>query len=254
MAAHLRLSRVAVDGQRLPAPLARRVGSGVMRVVLLHPLPLDGRVWAASMRTWAGSVVVPSLYALGESMEAWASEVLQSAGPGPLVLVGCSVGGSCAIEVARLAPERVRLLVLVGAKAGHRTEPKLRDEAVRVLSEEGMTGAWLRYWAPLFGPHTDPDVVERARGIAFEQKVDDVIRGVRVFHGRPDRRAFLEALDVPVCVVSGELDRTPAGSAALAASLRRGSFHRVAGAGHYVPLERPAELTAIVGRAMEARL
>jgi len=221
-----------------------------MRVVLLHPLPLDGRIWAPAMRAWAGSVVVPSLYSLGDSMEAWASGVLQSAGPGPLGLVGCSAGGSCAIEVARLAPERIRLLVLVGAKAGHRPEPALCHEAVRVLSEEGMAGAWPRYWAPLFGPHADPDVVERARDIAFEQNVEDVICGVRVFHARPDRSAFLGALDVPVCVVSGEFDRAPAGGAALAASLRRGSFHRVAGAGHYVPLERPAELTAIVRQAM----
>jgi len=222
-----------------------------MNAVLLHPLPLDARIWAPEMRSLAGHVVAPDMYALGDSIEAWASGVLERAGQGPLAFVGCSVGGSCAIEVACLAPERVRLLVLVGAKAGHRPEPALRDEAVRVLSTEGMAGAWTRYWAPLFGPNADPEVVERARRSAFEQDVEDVIRGVRVFHGRSDRSEFLEGLDVPVCVVSGEHDRTPSEGAELAARLRRGSFHRVAGAGHYVPLERPAELTAIVRQAME---
>gem|GEM_PF-4154891 len=32
--------------------------------------------------------------------------------------------------------------------------------------------------------------------------------------------------------------------------LRHGRFHRVDGAGHYVPLESPAELTSIVQQAM----
>ncbi len=221
-----------------------------MPLVLLHPLPLDASIWPPELRSLEASVVAPNLYDLGDSIEAWAYRILELVGTGPLVLVGCSMGGSCAIEVAHLAPERVRLLVLVGAKPAHRPEPAFRDEAVRVLSSEGMAGAWPRYWAPLFGPSADPEVVERARHIALAQDVEAVIRGVRVFHGRPDRSAFLEALDVPIRVVSGEHDRTPSQGAALAARLRKGRFQRVEGAGHYVPLERPAELIAIVQQAL----
>src|SRR4051812_16968516 len=135
-----------------------------------------------------------------------AASVLELAGPGQLVLVGNSVGGSCAIEIARLAPERVRLLVLIGAKAGHRPEPEFRDKALRVLAEQGMAGAWAVYWEPLFGPDTDASAVETARQIAFRQDISHIIRGMRVFHSRPDRTAFIEEWNEPVLVVSGEHD------------------------------------------------
>lgn len=71
-------------------------------------------------------MIRPNLYGLGESLEAWAGGVLDLVSTGPLILVGSSVGGSCALEVARLAPDRVAAVALIGAKAGHR--PKRASE------------------------------------------------------------------------------------------------------------------------------
>jgi len=219
--------------------------------VLLHALPLDGSMWPDEVRGLAPDVVAPTLYGLGDSVEDWARGVLDLAGSGSLDVVGCSVGGSCAVEVARLAPDRVRSLVLVGAKAGHRPEPDRRDAAVRLLAEQGLDRAWDELWAPLFAPDADPAVVARARRIARHQDVDAVIRGVVAFHGRPDREQFLEELDVPVLIVRGEHDRIPRDPAALAARLRHGRFTEVVGAGHYVPLERPAALAEVLRVALD---
>ena len=124
-----------------------------MALVLLHPLPLDETIWPAEIARLDARVISPTLYELGDSLEAWASAVLDLVGPEPMVIVGNSIGGSCAIEVARLAPERVRVIVLAGAKPGHRRDPELRDQALRVLATEGVAGAWTRYWAPLFAPN-----------------------------------------------------------------------------------------------------
>ena len=197
-------------------------------------------------------VVAPCLYELGETIESWASAVVDMAGIEPMVLVGNSVGGSCAIEIALQVPDRVELIVLIGTKAGHRPEPTFRDEAIQVLTTEGMRAAWPRYWAPLFGESTDDSVIERARQIAERQSIDDVVRGVRVFHSRPDRADRIRHVDVPIVVVSGEYDRAPANGRAFAAQLRRGVFRSVSGAGHYVPLERPVELVGIVRDSISA--
>lgn len=234
-------------------PIVGPATFGPMTVLLLHPLPLDGSMWPSGMPALGPRVLAPTLYGLGDSIGDWAAGVLELAGPGPLVVVGNSIGGSCAVEVASLAPERVRLLVLIGAKPGHRPEPGRRDEAVRLLSDAGIEAAWERYWAPLFAPGADAGVVARARAIACSQPVDDVIRGVQVFHGRPDRSAFLESVDLPVLVVSGEHDRTPSGTEAIAARLCNGTFRRVTGAGHYVPLERPVPLTAMIRQAIDGQ-
>jgi len=223
-----------------------------MKVVLLHPLPLDSSMWSEEIRNLGQTVLAPDLYELGNSLESWASRVLELAGSGPLVLIGNSVGGSCAVEIARLVPDRVRLLVLIGAKPGHRPDPAFRDAAVELLSEHGMAKGWPTYWEPLFGPNVDPLVLEAARNIAFAQDVDQIIRGVRVFHGRADRSSFLENLDVPVLMVNGEHDPIFAKGDRLASNLRSGALSVVMGAGHYVPIEQPQLLLSIIQQAMSA--
>lgn len=222
-------------------------------MVLLHPLPFDGSVWSDEMRSLGHGVIAPNLYDLGNSLESWASAIVDAAAPGPLVVVGNSIGGSCAIEVARLAPERVKLLVLIGAKAAHRPDPEFRDTAIRLLRDHGMERAWPTYWSPLFAPSTEERVIESARQIAFALPIESIIRGVVAFHARPDRSDFLGQLDVPVLLVNGQCDHIPSDPASLAASLRQGAYLPIEGAGHYPSLERPKALASVVTNAI-ARL
>src|SRR2546430_15709425 len=84
-----------------------------MTILLLHALPLDERMWEPQ-RTAFGDVVAPRLYGRGASMEEWARSILGEV-EGELVAVGASMGGYCALELVRQAPERVRGLVLAGA-------------------------------------------------------------------------------------------------------------------------------------------
>lgn len=220
-----------------------------VKLLLLHPLPLDGSIFGEELRGLGAACIAPTLYDAGDSIDAWARAALDAAGDGPLVVVGNSIGGSCAIEVARLAPDRVRALVLCGAKAGHRPDPALRDEALDLLATGNVRPAWDRYWRPLFGPGAAPSIIERAWQCASAIGVHGLANGVRAFHGRPDRGCFLREWAGPVAVVSGALDPTPGPQQgrALAARIAQGSFREVAGVGHYLPLEAPVELAAIVG-------
>jgi len=221
-----------------------------MRLVLLHALPLDGRMWDATRPPSRGAFV-PTLYGLGGSVRDWAAAVLEKCGDDELLVVGSSVGGSCALEVARAAPEQVRGVVLVGAKAGVRRDPRARDEAVRFLRHHGVAAAWDRYWAPLFSAQADPEVVSAARKLALEQDVADLITGVRAFYGRRDHSEFARTWGGQLLVVSGAEDRTP--TPATAASSVGGTRARqviVEGSGHYVPLEQPH----VLHRAIEKQL
>jgi len=222
-----------------------------VRLVLLHALPFDGRMWDAERDLLPGRTLAPTLYRFGASLAEWAEGVLSLAGDEPLVVVGCSVGGSCALEVARAAPDQVEGIVLVGAKAGVRPEPALRDEAVRLLTARGPEAAWRAYWRPLFGPDTPPATIARARRMVLAQDVDDVVRGVRAFHDRRDLTGFAEAWPKPLVVIAGDHDRhpTPATAAAIVTGPNR-RFHLVRRCGHYVNLERPAEFRALVAGAL----
>ncbi len=115
-----------------------------MKLLLLHPLPLDGSVFSDDLRSLVDDCVAPTLYDEGPDLAAWAVAALDAVGDGPVVVVGNSIGGSCAIEVALLAPTKVKGLVLCGAKAGHRPEPDVRDEALDLLDCQGIDAAWER--------------------------------------------------------------------------------------------------------------
>ena len=215
-----------------------------MKLLLLHPLPLDGSIFSNDLRALVDDCVAPTLYGEGADLTAWALAALDAVGDGPVVVVGNSIGGSCAIEVAMLAGTKVKGLVLCGAKAGHRPEPDLRDEALDVLECQGIDIAWGRYWRPLFGPDASAAVVEQGWRTAQRIGAPVIAAGVRGFHGRADRENFLLRWDGRVALVSGEHDR-PERSRRLADLLPRGSFHQIGGVGHYLPLEAPQELTAI---------
>ena len=219
--------------------------------MLLHPLPLDATIWSDHVTELADVCVSPNLYALGDDIKEWARAVLDLAGDGPMTLVGTSVGGSCAIEMALLAPDKVTAIVLSGAKAGHDPDPVLRDEALQLLDEAGVEAAWDRYWRPLFGPGTDDAIVRFAHDVAVRQGSAALANGIRAFHGRPDRDAFLDDWPGPVWVVSGAYDLRPDRARASAKRLQRGHFREVSAVGHYVPIEAPEKFTRIVTQAIQ---
>jgi pimeloyl-ACP methyl ester carboxylesterase len=209
-------------------------------------------MWRAEQQALPAGTLAPTLYRLGTTLEEWAHGVLDLAGHEPFVVVGCSVGGSCALEVARAAPDQVEGIVLVGAKAGVRPDTAFRDEAVRLLSDGGMKAGWLAYWRRLFGTGTPEDIIATARDMAMAQDVDDVIRGVRAFHNRGDRADFARAWPGQIVVVCGDQDRTPSPSTAAAiADAPHRRFHLVRNCGHYVNLERPTEFRRLLTEATE---
>ncbi len=209
-------------------------------------------MWAPQADLLPGATIAPTLYGLGDSIEEWARAVLDLTDGGPMVVVGSSVGGSCALELAALAPDRVRALVLVGAKAAHRPDPAARDAAVELLRRDGMDAAWRALWEPLFSRSTAPAVVRFAHEIAGRQPVEDVVRGVQAFHGRRGMDAFAAGWPRRLVVVAGADDTAPSPTTAraLAATARRGEFNLIPDVGHYVGLERPAALDEILRRVL----
>lgn len=212
-----------------------------MEILYLHALPLDGSMWARQMDLAPGSAIAPELYTLGNSIEEWAAGALQLTTSDQLIVIGCSVGGSCALEVAMAASERVAALVLIGTKAAHRPNPDFCASAIELLERHGTDAAWDAYWAPLFSKRTDPAVVEAARQIALQQLPSDLAKGIEVFHSRPSRDQFIGNWPKPVAVVTGADDVAPgvAVSKATAASALNGHLHIVPSCGHYIPLEQP---------------
>ncbi len=219
-----------------------------MKVVLLHALPLDERMWAPQREALAGhELVTPNLYRLGNSVDAWADAVLADIS-GELVACGASMGGYCALAIARRAPDRVAGLVLAGARADADSPERRagREETIDLIRNDGAAGLWESMRPKLF-PETAPeDAVERARRIAREQDPDGLVAAVEAIRDRPDSRDVVASLDVPVLVAVGERDPfiTVEEARATADSAPDGRLHVFEGAGHLPSMERPDEFNA----------
>lgn len=232
------------------------INNSELRLILLHAFPLDARMWEHQLNLLPGQTVTPNLYQLGETLEEWASQILGSVGDGPLIVVGASMGASCALEMARQAPDRIEVLVLAGAKAGHRPEPALRDHYIKTLTSQGVEGLWTEIQEELIGPQASPDVVENIRALAQKQSVADLIRAVNVFHSRPDLTEVVSHWQKPLLAIGGDQGTLESRerTAQLAALAPQGKEITFSGCGHYMNLECPDKFNRHLQQIMQTTL
>jgi pimeloyl-ACP methyl ester carboxylesterase len=219
-------------------------------ILLLHGFPLDARMWGAQVSALerAGyESLAPNLPGRepDNDLANWAGRVLQLL-PGDFIPVGCSMGGYLIFELWRQASARIPAAVFIDTRAGADT-PEVRegrDETIRILGEDGFDAFWKLQEPKLFGPEAPPDVVERARAIAAEQPITNLVATLQALGSRPDSRETASSLDVPALVIVGEKDvLTPPGEAEeLAELLPSAQLVRLPGAGHLTPLEQPVRI------------
>lgn len=217
-----------------------------VRVVVVPGLGLDARSWApvASRSPWPVTVRtlpgfgLPAAADADLAPEALARLVVDDlvAGDGtPVVLAAHSAGCQVAAHAARLAPERVAALVLVGPT----TDP-------RAASWPALVRRWLAT-AVLEDPRQVPALLRQYRrtGLRSMRRAMDAARRDAVHH-------TLAGVTCPVLVVRGRHDRIcPADWAAdlgdRSVTLRRGS--------HMVPFTHGDDVArAVAGLVADVRL
>jgi 3-oxoadipate enol-lactonase len=220
-----------------------------MRVVFLHALPFDDRMWEPQLAAFEGyELHAPKLYDLGSSTDQWALGVLQQV-PGRLVAVGASMGGYCAAAIARLAPERLEAVVLTGSRADADPPERrpLREQWIEIARADGGEGLWEAAARNFFPEGTDPAVVERAHRIAAEQDPEGLVSAIEAIRDRPDSTEAVTS-GIPLLIVAGEDDPLipPEVGRALAAASSSARLEVLEGCGHVPSMERPGEFNRIV--------
>ena len=193
-----------------------------MKVMLLHAWPPDETMWERQVTALERSgfkVLAPRLYGRGASIDGWAARLLEEL-DGPFVAVGASMGGYCALALARRAPERVVGMVLAGSKAtademGRRV---YRNELIARLREKGVP--------------EDLDTPVEARGPAVAQEA---------MRDRLDLSGVAASFGGPLLVGVGDGDEIVSvdEARALADSALRGSLEVFEGTGHLLTIEQP---------------
>lgn len=222
----------------------------MMRLVLIPGLACDSAMWRgqlAGLARW--NPVVTDATARADGIDAMARLLLDEH-PGPLALCGASMGGMVAMAAARLAPERVAGLALLGTDARPDTPDMiaLRTAAIELFAQ----GRAREVIEPNIAMAFHPDNAE-ALGAAYLEQVlgagaDRLIRQNRAVIARPDARPGLRALRSPVLVLCGDSDQlTPPERSREIASLAPGAkLVLVPRCGHMLTMERPDVVNAEV--------
>jgi len=181
-------------------------------------------------------VVAPRLYGRGRTMDAWAESIAGEV-EGDVTVVGASMGGYCALALARLVPKRVRALLLVGARPdGDSPERRAgRADTVELIRREGADGLWNMMLPKLFA---DTSVADKS--LLFRDP-EGLIAAIEAIRDRPDSTELARAFPGPLQFVVGEHE-----AFVTADELKEFDIREVAGSGHLVNLERPDEFNAIL--------
>ncbi|WP_231958914.1 alpha/beta fold hydrolase [Altererythrobacter sp. B11] len=167
-------------------------------------------------------------------------------------LFGHSMGGRVALEVVRLAPDRVRRLALssTGAHPTKEGEPAKREALRQIGYDQGFT-ALVDSWLPPMvaeANRTRPELYEPMRQMSLDAGQDMFDRHIRALVGRPDVADLLPRIACPTLVMTGELDgwAPPAQHREIAAAIPNSELVIVPGAGHMLPLEEPEAVNAAI--------
>ncbi|MCY1193042.1 alpha/beta hydrolase [Achromobacter veterisilvae] len=168
---------------------------------------------------------------------------------GPAHVVGSSMGGYVALQMAALRPDLLRTLTLSCCTAHAERQPERFDALEAALREQGPARLVDTLMATMFSEHfmQQGDAQARARWrahfAALPRSVADAVHGV---FSRPGYEPLLPGLDMPVLLCSGQGDRAkrPEDMQYIAdrvAGSRHVTFER---AGHTPPVEDPARFAA----------
>ena len=223
--------------------------------LLLHGVPLSPQVWDQVRPHLSGEVAVPDLNAAIEAVpqagvlqRRIAVKLLADLPAGDLIVVGHSFGGQVALELAFLAPQRVRHLIIVCSR--HTPFPAFAAGARRVAAGEPVDmGAGLARWFRPAELAADGPAVRYARRQISHAPRRPWARALAAVAGY-DRSADVGGLAMPVRLFAAGHDHVspPAAMADLAAAVQDARLEIIDDWAHMSPFAAPeffaARLTA----------
>jgi pimeloyl-ACP methyl ester carboxylesterase len=219
-------------------------------LLLLSGLLCDETVWADAAHELASAADVRIVSFAGfDSIQVMAEYVLRLA-PQQFLVAGHSMGGRVALEIFRLAKERVLGLSLLdsGVHPLRPGEIESRGRLLKLAQESGMSAVAADWLPPMMGasPARVAQVMPKLLQMVERQTVQSFAAQTKALLERPDAVRVLPTIEVPTLLASGTADtwsplmqheeiRRQIPGATLAA---------IEDAGHMAPAEQPHAVAA----------
>jgi pimeloyl-ACP methyl ester carboxylesterase len=244
-------------------------------LLLLHGLGFDHRAWAAAAPFLAGHfrLIIPDLPGFGRSRTAlWdgspdslnrlAAGLLTATQAVPAFVAGSGLGGTLALTLAARYPERVRAVIAIGAPGPQIWPATTQGRLIRAI--RGIPGAldlgarflansqarWLLRDSFVTGTPLPDQIATVAQVLRDPVSRQVLVRALRRLDEWNLALRQLGGVRVPALLVWGELDALYGLLAAerLRQTIPGAQLISIAGAGHALAAERPADLAALIRR------
>jgi hypothetical protein len=228
-------------------------------LVLVPGLMCDSAIWRAQINHFGNSLDI-HVADHGElnSLTTMAQKILDEA-PATFALAGHSMGGRVALEVFRLAPERVTQLALLNTGCHALPEGEVAEKErtlrlgfLRLAQTQGvaaMARSWLRN---MVHPSrlTDASLIDDIVSMFARKSVATYEAQIQALLNRPEQFPLLAAIRCPVLVLSGneDLNSPPPVNHEMASSVPRAELSILADCGHMSLLERPEQVNQCLGQ------
>jgi len=223
-------------------------------LLFLPGLICDARIFAPQLAAFDDARAIDG-YGTADSLDEMARRALafaDEAGAGRFDLFGHSMGGRVALELFRLAPDRVRRIALAstGVHSLGADEPEKRH-ALKAIGHERGYEALVDTWLPPMVAESNrarPELYGSMRQMSLDagQAVFDA--QIAALLGRAEQESLLPQISCPALVMTGELDgwSPPARHEGIAAAIPASTLVIVPGAGHMLPLEAPEAVNSAI--------
>jgi pimeloyl-ACP methyl ester carboxylesterase len=212
-------------------------------LMFLPGLACDARIYAPQLAAFPDSRAVDG-YGTANTLEEMARVALDQA-PESFDLFGHSMGGRVALEVYRMAPERVRRLALVSTGVHSLREGEAdKRRALQAIGWKHGYDRLLDEWLPPLvaeANRADAEIYGKLRQMNLDAGQEVFDAQIHALVNRPEMESLLPQVACPTLVMTGELDAwsPPAQHAAIAAAIPNADLVIVPGAGHMIQLEAP---------------
>ena len=220
------------------------------QILLVPGLLCDATVWRPLLDRLGVAAEVADL-STQDNLTTMARDCLHQHA-GPLRVAGHSMGARVAMEMARLAPERIERLALLdtGIHPLRDGETEQREEIVRFAYSNGMA-ALAKRWLP--GMVHEPNQANEALMLTLTDMVlrktpDLHARQIKALTDRPDAAAYLSQIQCPVLLMVGKQDQwSPVSQHEdMLRLLPNACMEIIEDAGNFAPVEQPGHVVRVL--------
>jgi pimeloyl-ACP methyl ester carboxylesterase/ketosteroid isomerase-like protein len=218
------------------------------QLVCLAGLLCDQRMWAsiAAQLEKEADVKIVS-FAGFDDLTAMAQHVLANV-EGDFALAGHSMGGRVALEIHRLAPQRITHLALLNTGVHPRSDKEIpgRMRLLEAAKNQGMSALAEQWLTPMMSPkgRNNGELMATLRQMVASYSLEDFEKQIHALLNRPNAEEQLAQISVPTLLLSGTEDTwSPVEQHQKMQQKILGSeLVVIDGAGHMAPVEEPAKV------------